>query len=48
MANLQSYRWRQHCNGLFQTPAAAWLQFDTDTLELPLGEAEQIIIWAPQ
>ena len=23
IANLDSYRWRQHCNGLFQTPAAA-------------------------
>jgi transposase InsO family protein len=23
IANLESYRWRQHCNGLFQTPAAA-------------------------
>ncbi len=23
IANLQSYRWRQHCNGLFQTPIAA-------------------------
>src|SRR5208283_2370259 len=22
-AHLNSYRWRQHCNGLFQTPAAA-------------------------
>ena len=22
-ANLDSYRWRKHCNGLFQTPAAA-------------------------
>ena len=22
-ANLSSYRWRKHCNGLFQTPAAA-------------------------
>ena len=23
LAHLNSYRWRQHCNGLFQTPAAA-------------------------
>ena len=23
LARLDSYRWRQHCNGLFQTPAAA-------------------------
>ena len=23
IANLDSYRWRKHCNGLFQTPAAA-------------------------
>jgi len=23
IANLASYRWRKHCNGLFQTPAAA-------------------------
>ena len=23
LANLQAYRWRQHCNGLFQTPNAA-------------------------
>jgi putative transposase len=23
IAHLDSYRWRQHCNGLFQTPAAA-------------------------
>jgi putative transposase len=23
IANLQSYRWRQHCNALFQTPTAA-------------------------
>ena len=23
IAKLESYRWRQHCNGLFQTPAAA-------------------------
>jgi putative transposase len=23
IANLQSYRWRQHCHGLFQTPIAA-------------------------
>jgi putative transposase len=23
IANLGSYRWRQHCNGLFQTPVAA-------------------------
>jgi hypothetical protein len=23
IADLDSYRWRQHCNGLFQTPAAA-------------------------
>ncbi len=23
IANLHSYRWREHCNGLFQTPAAA-------------------------
>jgi putative transposase len=23
IANLNSYRWRQHCDGLFQTPAAA-------------------------
>jgi transposase InsO family protein len=23
IANLQSYRWRRHCNGLFQTPIAA-------------------------
>ena len=23
IANLHSYRWRKHCNGLFQTPAAA-------------------------
>ena len=23
IASLESYRWRQHCNGLFQTPAAA-------------------------
>jgi putative transposase len=23
IANLQSYRWRQHCHGLFQTPTAA-------------------------
>ena len=23
LARLNSYRWRQHCNGLFQTPAAA-------------------------
>ena len=23
IANLQSYRWRQHCNALFQTPIAA-------------------------
>ena len=23
IANLLSYRWRQHCNGLFQTPIAA-------------------------
>ena len=23
IANLHSYRWRNHCNGLFQTPAAA-------------------------
>jgi hypothetical protein len=22
-ARFDSYRWRQHCNGLFQTPAAA-------------------------
>ena len=22
-ANLDSYHWRKHCNGLFQTPAAA-------------------------
>ena len=23
IANLESCRWRQHCNGLFQTPTAA-------------------------
>ncbi len=23
IAHLDSYRWQQHCNGLFQTPAAA-------------------------
>ena len=23
IANLHSYRWQEHCNGLFQTPAAA-------------------------
>jgi putative transposase len=23
IANLESYRWQQHCNGLFQTPTAA-------------------------
>ena len=33
-AKLESYTWRQHCNGLFQTPAPPELEFDTDRLKM--------------